>query len=155
MSNEVLIEGVETPEVDETVRLIEAGMYDLSDESIEGWWSSLKNTFKKVTKPLVTSLKPVADLARVATEVPVLSNFIPGKGVIKMGLGLFDDIAKLEKHSGKKIRFSTKAAKNLGSAMYLKGYKDGRADEAKERSKRQARSSARRYSHSSSRFKRR
>jgi len=68
----------------------------------------------------------------MATSVPVLSNLIPGKGMIKMGLGLFDDITKLEKHTGKKVKFSNGAAKNIGSAMYLKGYKEGRADEAKE-----------------------
>jgi hypothetical protein len=163
MSNEILIEGFDTPETDETIRLIEAGVYDLSDEGVEGWWSSLKKTFKKVVKPLTNSLKPVADLARVATNVPVLSNFIPGKGVIKMGLGMFDDIQKIEKHSGKKIRFTPKATKNLSSAMYLKGYKDGRSDEAKEQIARNAsatkpkfsRNKSSRSSSSRSRFSRR
>lgn len=164
MSNEILIEGFDTPEADETIRLIEAGVYDLSDENVEGWWSSLKKTFKKVVKPLTSSLKPVADLAKVATNVPVLSNFIPGKGVIKMGLGIFDDIQKIEEHTGKKFKFTNKATKNVASAMYLKGYKDGRADEAKEQIARNAsnskprfnsRSRSNRSSRARSRFSRR
>lgn len=132
MSNEILISGVDTPEVDEEIRLIEAGLYDLSGEDIEGWFSSIKKVFKKATKPLAKTLGPLVDVAKMATSVPVLSNLIPGKGMIKMGLGLFDDITKLEKHTGKKVKFSNGAAKNIGSAMYLKGYKEGRADEAKE-----------------------
>jgi len=146
MSNEILIEGFDTPETDETIRLIEAGVYDLSDEGVEGWWSSLKKTFKKVVKPLTSSLKPIANLAKAATNIPVLSNFIPGKGIIKMGLGMFDDIQKIEKHSGKKIRFTPKATKNLSSAMYLKGYKEGRADEAKEQIARNASTSKPKFS---------
>ncbi len=136
MSGEILIEGVDTPEVDEEIRFIEAGMYDLSDESIEGWFSSIKKAFKKAVKPLTSTLAPILDIAKVATNVPVLSNLIPAKGMIKMGLGMFDDITKIEKSTGKKVKFSTKATKNVGSAMYLKGYKEGRADEANEQIKR-------------------
>ncbi len=132
MSNEILIEGVDTPEIDEEIRFIEAGMYDLSNEDIEGWFDSVTKVFKKVVKPLTQTLSPLVDIAKVATSIPILSNLIPGKGVIKMGIGLFDDITKLEKHTGKKVKFSNKATKNIGSAMYLKGYKEGRADEAKE-----------------------
>jgi len=133
MSNGVIvIEGVDTPEIDEHIRLIQAGMYDLSVENTEGWLSSIGKVFKKVVKPLTKTLSPVLKLAKVATNVPVLSNLIPGKGMIKMGLGLFDDMKKIEKSSGKKIQFSRQATKNLSSAMYMKGYKEGRADEAKE-----------------------
>ena len=132
MSNEILIEGTETPEIDEQIRFIEAGLYDLSNDDLEGWFSSIKSVFKKVTKPLTKTLSPLINIAKTATSIPVLSNLIPGKGVVKMGLGIFDDMTKLEKHTKKKIKLTPLASKNIASAMYIKGYKEGRADEAKE-----------------------
>lgn len=133
--DEILIEGYDDFENDEQVRMIEAGHYDLSDQSIEGWFSKLKSVVKSVTKPITKSLSPVLKIAKDVTSIPVLSNLIPGSGMVKFGVGLFDDLQKIEKKTRKKIRFTPKAVKNYYNAAYLKGYKNGRADEAKEHQK--------------------
>ncbi len=131
--DEIEIEGIDLDEeTEEQIRLIEAGMYDMSEQGIEGWWSSIKKAFKKVTKPFKKIVKPVVSLAKTATSIPGLSSLLPGGGMVKLGVGMFSDMMKVEKATGKKIKFRPKAVKNVASMMYLKGYKEGRADEAKE-----------------------
>ncbi len=133
------IEGFDLDEEnEEQIRLIEAGMYDMSEEGIEGW-SWFKKAFKKITKPFKKIIKPVVSIAKQVTKIPgvgALTSLLPGGSMVKLGVGMFKDMVKIEKATGKKIKFRPKAVHNVASMMYLKGYKEGRADEVKEQLKR-------------------
>jgi len=119
MKNEIIIEGIE--EDFNLIQGLEEG--DVYIEGFGNFWKKIKKVAKSVAKPFVKSLSPLVGVAS-KLAIPTLTAINPVAGTIKIASDLFDDMSKIEKKSGKKIRLTPAFGKNAFQAGYSNGYRD-------------------------------
>ena len=136
---EIFIEGIENEETEQLqylVESLEAG--DVEEvEYIEGFfssaWKAVQKVAKKVVKPYIKAVVPAINLVKsVVKTAPglaeTLTSINPMIGSFKLGAGLFSDLMKVEKKSGKKIKYGTKFVGQTWNTGYSKGYRDALRD---------------------------
>lgn len=136
--DEIFIEGIENEETEAlqyVVESLEDG--DIAEvEYIEGFfssaWKAVKKVAKKVVKPYVKSIAPAIKLVKsVVKSAPdvagLLTSVNPAMGSFKLGAGLFKDLLKVEKKTGKSIKYGTKFVGQTWNNAYAKGFQDALA----------------------------